>query len=188
MIYIDDHIEEMDLEQALAEVSAQRREKALRFRHEAGRRQSVAAYRLLQRALREEYGITEPQELAIGEHGKPTLKDHPEIHFSLSHCRVAVACAVSDRPVGIDIESIRSYRPELAAYVLSEADLQEVMQAERPDVEFIKRWTQKEAFLKLTGQGISNEMKHLDMSGTESHTEVNLEVGYAWTVCNYIKI
>ncbi|MBR1939893.1 MAG: 4'-phosphopantetheinyl transferase superfamily protein [Bacteroidaceae bacterium] len=185
MIYIDDHIEEMDLEQVLAEVSVQRREKALRFRHEAGRRQSVAAYRLLQRALREEYGITEPQELAFGEHGKPILKVHPEIHFSLSHCRVAVACAVSERPVGIDIESIRSYREELAAYVLSEADLQEVMQAERPDVEFIKRWTQKEAFLKLTGQGISNEMKHLDMSGTESRTEVNLQGGYVWTVTNF---
>lgn len=185
MIYIDDHIEEMDLEAALKQVSSQRREKALRFRHEAGQRQSVAAYRLLQQALEEEYGITEPQELAFGEHDKPYLKDHPDIHFSLSHCRVAVACAVSDRPVGIDIESIRSYREELAAYVLNEDDLQEVRQAERPDVEFIKRWTQKEAFLKLTGQGISNAMKDLDLSGTWSHTEVCPEDGYVWTVCYY---
>jgi 4'-phosphopantetheinyl transferase len=185
MIYIDDHIEEMDLELELTQVSLQRREKALRFRHEAGRRQSVAAYRLLQRALEEEYGITEPQELAFGEHGKPYLKEHPEIHFSLSHCRMAVACAVSDRPVGIDIESIRSYRENLAAYVLNEVDLKEVKQAERPEVEFIKRWTQKEAFLKLTGQGISNAMKELDMSGTWSHTEVCLENDYVWTVCYY---
>lgn len=185
MIYIDDHIEEMDLQQALTEVSAQRREKALSYKFEAGQRQSVAAYRLLQRALQEEYGITEPPELAFGEHGKPYLKEYPDIHFSLSHCRQAVACAVSDSPVGIDIESIRSYKPMLAAYVLSEADLQEVMQAERPDVEFIKRWTQKESFVKLTGQGISNIMKDLDMSGTQSQTTVNLAKGYVWTVTSF---
>ena len=185
VIYIDDHIEEMDLQQALTEVSAQRREKALSYKFEAGQRQSVAAYRLLQRALQEEYGITEPPELAFGEHGKPYLKEYPDIHFSLSHCRQAVACAVSDSPVGIDIESIRSYKPMLAAYVLSEADLQEVMQAERPDVEFIKRWTQKESFVKLTGQGISNIMKDLDMSGTQSQTTVNLAKGYVWTVTSF---
>lgn len=185
MIYIDDHIEDMDLELVLTQVSPQRREKALRYRHETGQRQSVAAYRLLQRALEEEYGITELQEFSFEEHGKPILKEHPDIHFSLSHCRMAVACAVSDRPVGIDIESIRSYKEELVAYVLNEADLQEVKQAERPDVEFIKRWTQKEAFLKLTGKGISNAMKELDMSGTWSHTEVCLENDYVWTVCYY---
>lgn len=185
MIYIDDHIEEMDLQQALTEVSAQRREKALSYKFEAGQRQSVAAYRLLQRALQEEYGITEPLELDFSEHGKPYLKAYPDIHFSLSHCRQAVACVVSDSPVGIDIESIRSYKPMLAAYVLSEADLQEVMQAERPDVEFIKRWTQKESFVKLTGQGISNIMKDLDMSGTQSQTTVNLAKGYVWTVTSF---
>ena len=76
----------------------------------------------------------------------------------------------------------------LAAYVLSEADLQEVMQAERPDVEFIKRWTQKESFVKLTGQGISNIMKDLDMSGTQSQTTVNLAKGYVWTVTNYVSM
>ena len=185
MIYIDDHIEEMDLELALTQVSAQRREKALRFRHEAGRRQSVAAYRLLQRALGEEYGITEPQDLAFLEHGKPYLKEHPDIHFSLSHCKVAVACAVSDRPVGIDIEHIRPFNKELAAYVLNEDQLEQVLQSTDSAVEFLKFWTQKESFLKLTGEGIRNDLKKLDLSSVKLQTTMDLDRQYIWTVASY---
>ena len=185
VIYIDDHIEDMDLNQALTQVSAQRREKALRFHHEAGRRQSVAAYRLLQMALEEEYGITEPQDLAFGEHGKPYLKEHPDIHFSLSHCKVAVACAVSDHPVGIDIEHIRPFNKELAAYVLNEDQLEQVLQSTDSAVEFLKFWTQKESFLKLTGEGIRNDLKKLDLSSVKLQTTMNLDRQYIWTVASY---
>ena len=59
MIYIDDHIDDFDLQEALATVSAQRREQALRYRHERDRRLNVAAYRLLHRSLMTEYGINE---------------------------------------------------------------------------------------------------------------------------------
>jgi len=185
MVYIDDRIGELNLEEALDRVSSQRREKALRFRHEAGRRQAVAAYLLLQRALEQEYGITELPVFGFEEKGKPFLLDHPEIHFSLSHCKLAVACAVSDRPIGIDIEVIRPYNPTLAAYVLNEEDLRQVEEAERPEVEFTRRWTQKESFLKLTGEGISNKLKELDMTGVQRETTVNLEGGYVWTVSRF---
>lgn len=47
MVYIDEHIWDFDLDAALAEISEQRREQALRFKHELGRRQCVLAYLLL---------------------------------------------------------------------------------------------------------------------------------------------
>ncbi len=187
MIYIDDHIEEFDLESALKQVSPQRREKALLYRHEAGRRQSLAVYLLLKKALEQEYGITEDLEFGYQEHGKPYLLHYPDIHFSLSHCKVAVACAVSDRPVGIDIEHLRPFNKELATYVLNEDQLEQVLQSTDPAVEFLKFWTQKESFLKLTGEGIHNDLKTLDMSTAIFHTTVNLEHQYVCTLADFPK-
>ena len=106
-ILISEHIWDFDLEAALREISAQRREQALKFMFEQGQRLCVLAYQLLKQGLREEYGITENPVFEYNEHDKPSIVGHPEIHFNLSHCKEAAACVVSDQPVGIDVESIR---------------------------------------------------------------------------------
>ena len=161
-IYIDDHIDGFDLEVALQQISEQRREQALRFKFERGRRECVLAYLLLKRGLRELYGITENPLFEYCEHGKPSIVGHPEIHFSLSHCREAVACVVSDRPVGIDVESVvRRYKEGLVAYTMNEQERQLIAAAPQPDVAFTRLWTMKEARLKLTGEGISNDIKNV---------------------------
>ena len=61
--------------------------------------QSAAVRQLLARAL----GYM--PRLAYGAHGKPFLPEEPERQISLAHTRGAVVCAVSPRPVGVDIES-----------------------------------------------------------------------------------
>ena len=80
MIYIDDHINDFDLAAALAQISEQRREQALKFRFELGQRTCVLAYLLLKKALRAEYGIEENPLFEYGEHGKPSIIGHTEIH------------------------------------------------------------------------------------------------------------
>ena len=90
-----------------------RREKALQYKKLDDRKRSVLAFVLLQRALRDEYGITEVPEFVYNEFGKPSLPNLP-IHFSLSHCKDAVACAVSDHNIGLDVESIVPYNPDVA--------------------------------------------------------------------------
>ena len=116
-VLIDDKIQEYTPEQIAqwtAELPQWRREKVEAIKHDAGRRQSLLAYRLLCQGLREEYGITEPPMFVYGEHGKPyikikneklKMKNEAAPYFSLSHCREAVACIIDDRPCGIDIES-----------------------------------------------------------------------------------
>lgn len=159
MLYIDTHITDFDLQEALAGVSPQRREQALRYRNELDQRLSVAAYRLLCRALATEYGITEQPLLAWREGGKPYLPHHPQVHFSISHCKEVVACAVADVPVGVDVERMRPFNESLARYVLSDEELQQVMKLPAPDVAFIRLWTVKESLLKLTGEGIRSDLK-----------------------------
>ena len=151
MIYIDENIDGFDLEQGLKEISPQRREYALRYRNERDQRCCVAAYRLLQRALQQEYGITELPELEHDENGKPSLAGRPDIHVSLSHCRDAVACVVSDQPIGIDVETRDHYSPEVAQRVMSEEEMCHIMASSDPATAFTRLWTMKESLFKLTG-------------------------------------
>jgi len=184
MIYINDHLFDFDLEKALTELSDQRRDVALRYKYELGRRTSVAAYLLLCEGLQKEYGITEKPLFEFGEHEKPSLVGHPEIHFNLSHCREAAICMIADHPVGIDIESIREYREPLVNYTMNEKEIRQIKQSERPDIEFIKLWTQKEAVLKLSGEGISRDMKQILLNPPASLTTiVSPDQRYVYSYC-----
>ena len=187
MVLIDEQIDGFDLVAGLQEISEQRREQALRFKFERGQRTCVLAYLLLKRALREEFGITENPLFEYGEHGKPSIVGHPEIFFNLSHCKEAVACAVSRRPVGIDVESVREYKESLARYTMNDSEMSQILSAKCPDVAFIRLWTMKEARLKLTGEGISRDMKQVLVGDDHNYTTVEcLEKGYVYTVCESI--
>jgi 4'-phosphopantetheinyl transferase len=188
MVYIDEHIGDFDLQTALQQISQQRREQALRFKHEQGQRTCVLAYLLLKKALREEYGIHENPVFEYGEHGKPCIAGRPDIHFNLSHCRHAVACALSSRPIGIDVESVREYSESLVRYTMSDAETSAILSSPAPDVAFTRLWTMKEALLKLTGQGISNHIKHvLATDGYTFDTVECLQQGYVYTVARQIE-
>ena len=185
MVYVDEQITQFDLQTALATISPQRREQALRFKFELGQRTCVLAYLLLKKALRQEYGITENPLFDYGEHGKPFIVGHPDIHFNLSHCREAVACVLSNRPVGIDMESVHRYKEGLAAYTMNGEELAELAAAEQPAAAFVRLWTMKEARLKLTGEGIGNDLKTAlaDRDRYRFTTVERLDRNYIYTVC-----
>ena len=185
MIYLNDDIAGFDFDAALPLLNEQRREQALKFKYELGRKTCAMAYLLLCEGLQKEYGLTERPVFEYGEHGKPAIIGHPDIHFNLSHCREAVICAVSDKPVGIDIESIREFKDSLVRYTMNEQEVKQIEQAALPNVEFIRLWTMKEAVLKLTGQGIVDNMKEVltQAKTSELTTVVGPEARYVYTVC-----
>ena len=165
MIYFDDHIWDFDLHQALDSISGWRRDYALRYRRELDQRLCVAAYKLLQQALQTEYGITQQPRFIYNDRGKPSLEGYPEIHFSLSHCSQAVACAVSNLPVGIDVESTDQYSDELARQVMNYSEMRLINSSPSPAVAFTRLWTMKESLYKLRGVslavGIPNMLDHV---------------------------
>ena len=71
----------------------------------------------------------------------------------MSHCKYAVACAVSNEPVGIDAEVIKeNVKDDLARYVLSDEELEDLT-----PLKFTRLWTMKEAVVKLSGRGITGK-------------------------------
>lgn len=161
MVYVDTNIWDFDLAEAVAALPAWRRERVEAIKREEGRRLSVMAYRLLCRALREEYAIGFPPRFGYEAGGKPFLPDHPHIHFNLSHCRLGAACALSPRPVGIDAESVRPYKDDLARHVLNAEEYARVGESADPAEAFIRLWTMKEAYAKLTGRGLRDDLHTL---------------------------
>lgn len=182
MIYLNDDIANFDWQAALPLLSDQRRELCLKFKHEQGRKTCAAAYLLLCEGLREEYGISEKPVFEYGEHGKPSIVGHPEIFFNMSHCREAAICVLSNKPVGVDIESIRPYNESLARYTMSDEEMALIESAERRDVEFIRLWTLKEAVLKCSGEGIRNDMKHVLDGLKDAKTVINEKKNYIFSV------
>lgn len=178
---VSEEIWDFDLEAALGEISEQRREQALKFKHEQGQRLCVLAYLLLKKGLHDNYGIIENPVFEYNEHGKPFIVGYPEIYFNLSHCKEAVVCVISDKPIGVDVESIREYKESLVRYTMNDEEIHEIESAEHPDVAFIRLWTMKEATLKLIGTGISKDMKSV-LDGTKKYTTVERQ-RYIYTVC-----
>ena len=73
---------------------------------------------LLSRALRafaleETLGGREPPILAKDAGGRPFLPERPGLFLSLSHTEGAAVLALSDAPVGVDVERLRALPPRL---------------------------------------------------------------------------
>ena len=179
---VSEDIWNFDLGAALKEISEQRREQALKFKYEQGQRLCVLAYQLLKQSLQKAYGITENPVFVYNEHGKPSIVGHPEIYFNLSHCKEAAVCVISDKPVGVDVESIREYKESLVNYTMNDEEVGLIKSADNPAAAFIRLWTMKEATMKLIGTGISDDLKTAIDHEQFQYTTVE-RATYIYTVC-----
>lgn len=189
ILCINDHIADLSEEQTerlIATLPLWRREKALRFKYLQGRRECAVGYIELLRGLRLLFGIGGMPAFSYDGHDKPFLKEHPEVHFSISHCREAVGCFISDRPCGLDIEHIRKTKEDLVRYTMSPKEAESIFSSPFPNLAFTRLWTQKEAVLKLKGTGITDNLHHVlepdRVAGIQLQTIENPYRGYVYTV------
>lgn len=96
--------------------------------------------------------------LGKGPQGKPFLKTGG-LHFNISHSGGAAACAVEDCPVGLDLQTERSFTPSLAARIMAPGEEELVRRAPNADDALTQLWTCKESWMKLTGLGFSQGIK-----------------------------
>ena len=178
---------EQEVARLLPLVSDQRRQQALAYKHLFGQFCCLKSYELLVQLLVSS-GFWTPDTgfptFFYNEQGAPCLEHGP--CFSISHCKHGIAVAVSEKPIGIDIEHIRTAKPELVARTMNEQEQNEIWSAPSPDVAFTRLWTQKEAVLKMQGTGILSidgmkntlvAIEHVDLQ-----TKVNIEKQYAYTL------
>ena len=151
-------------------LSADERARAGRYRFDRHRRRFIVGQGTL-RLLLGGYTTLEPAEVrfALGEKGKPSLVQRPDVHFNLSHSSERGVIAVArEGPVGVDVELLRDLadaddiarrffsRREAAAYLATPP--------EQRSRAFFNCWTRKEAFVKALGEGLFVSLDRFDVS------------------------
>ena len=111
-------------------------------------------------------------EIAVGERGKPYFSGS-DLHFSISHTKRHVFCALSDRPIGIDAEEAdRNMSLNLALKILSSGELAQFEAAEDKRTALLTFWVLKEAAAKCEGTGLRGYPNHTNFSLEDSGVAV----------------
>ncbi len=138
------------------------------FRFENDKKRTVAGEMLARKAIAD-FCCVDVQSIVFEktESGKPYAKGI-DVEFNISHSGDYVVCAVSSKPIGIDIEKIRPINLAVAKKVCSEKELLYIFSHKPCDTDFLytedeevltrffELWTKKEAYAKCSGKGLSS--------------------------------
>ena len=142
-----------------------RREKVRTIKGKENRSRSIAAGLLLRHMLLEG-------------HGKPRLKKDG-VFFNLSHAGAYAVGALSDVPVGVDVEQQNRFLQEtrnrkLAKRILTEAEWNWWKDAGDDPQELLRFWTRKESYVKMTGEGMTKAFHTVDALHGKYYKEIPL--------------
>lgn len=151
-----------DIQQLIQVLSHDEQQRAERFRFEKDREKFVIARGLLRMILARYLSASPDRVLfSYSSKGKPAIANaYPagELCFNVSHSHQMALYAIAlNRPVGIDLEYIRPIDAVALAqrfFLPSEAIVVRSLMGDEQHRVFFRGWTQKEAFLKATGDGL----------------------------------
>ncbi len=149
-------------------LSAYRTAKINQYQTMADRARCLGAGVLLREALREYLKDTPAfssetnwaklcEETTNQETNRPYLVAYPGFHYSISHSGKYVICAVSDMPIGADIQEYKEISVSVIDRVLC-ADEKEIYEripsAAEKQRTFFEIWSAHESYVKMTGEGM----------------------------------
>lgn len=113
---------------------------------EEDKKRTLAGRILLCELILRLYGKTD-FDVKAGKNGKPELDF---CFFNISHSGKYAVCAVSDVPVGIDIEKMTDFKRRERYMLFSKEESDYVNETEEAE-RFYTLWTMKEAYIKAVG-------------------------------------
>ncbi len=122
------------------------------------------------------------ENLSYQENGKPVADN---CFVSISHSKNMVAVCKSDKPIGIDIEYIDSTRnlDKIAKRVFKGKEI-EAFENDHTAECFYEIWTKKEAYSKISGDGVVAVMNGFDTHSLDNYEFSTEIVGeYAISIC-----
>ncbi len=140
-----------EYERCLALTEPDRRQQLLAMKNEPRRMAAILGEWMAKTMLAEQSGIPmEEIRILRTEKGKPYAEGLP--YFSITHSGEWVAVALSDRPIGIDMELLRPVDPRLAERIGADPE------------HFFEEWTAKEAHYKIYGDPNFKNICYADLS------------------------
>ncbi len=174
-VYLFD-ISEVDLLAETYLVTREEQSKASLFRQEMDAKRFLAG-RVFTKKILSGILCTEPTHISIrtGKNGKPfALYNSIELqnlHFNISHSGNLVMIGVCSKDIGVDIEEMKpGLIVELPAAVFSKRELEVFENSLNRLKTFYTFWTRKEALLKATGEGLTDNLQELEvLDGTNEN-------------------
>ncbi|MHA4895138.1 4'-phosphopantetheinyl transferase family protein [Pedobacter sp. PWIIR3] len=118
---------------------------------------------LLSQLLRKHYAFLNDSDFIFSNqpNGKPELRINgiQPLHYNISYTKGIMALAISDQPIGIDVEQVNTsfnYHEIVEGYFSSEEARLLKLQSHQ---HFFLLWTRKEAILKATGIGLVEQLQ-----------------------------
>lgn len=149
-------VDNLDVENTKEKLPKIRAEKVQNLESYKDQQLSEGVYLLLCKAL-EKFGINASEfEFKYDENDKPFLEGCP-ILFSMSHSGSCVAVAISNEPIGIDIQKLDEIDFKIRKFIFTEKDEKEYQNSEDKLMIFYEKWTRKEAQYKLDGRTFKND-------------------------------
>ena len=156
------NVENLDLEKSYKMLPQKRKDKVDFYRFDKDKKLSAGAYLLLKKLLAE-IGI-DNFEIKLGKYGKAYISNRKNIYFNMSHSRKFVACAISDKEVGIDIEyNDPTIDLNIARNYFYNQEYESIMNAKNPSDEFFRYWVLKESYMKYTGLGFNLDLDNFEI-------------------------
>ena len=110
------------------------------------------------RDIMAQYGADLPKEVEIvRKEGEKPRFDTEEAYFNLSHSGGVMMLGISHSPIGVDNEKIRDIDYKKFDFIDAD-DLED----------FFEKWTERESYLKFTGEGLSAFRREIP---SEAHFE-----------------
>ena len=188
MIYLFDDVESITIQhlnQAYPFLSEERINKIQQLRFAKDKKLSAMTELLLQYAIEKNYGNHVNLEIVKTSSGKPYFKEKQGIYFNLSHCQEGIACAISDKPIGVDIQNIVEYNEDMLKMVCTDEEMEEIQMETDMNQGFTRFWCMKEAYLKCNGEGISDRINKYNFANCKDHQFV--KYGYTFKVFTFNK-
>lgn len=117
----------------------------------------------------------------IDERGKPYGE---ETEFNFSHSDNIAVCAVSEAPVGVDVEKIRKINLDIAKRKFSPSEYERIMNSVNPTESFFEYWVKKESYVKAVGKGLRIPLNEIDTHAVTDWQFYMYDIkGYKLCVC-----
>lgn len=134
-----------------------------------------------------------PIKYRYNKNGKPYFSEFP-FYFNLSHSGKYVLCGLSEEEIGADIQQhCACDRRRLADRFFSEGEKAALAACGEDENLFFRLWARKEAYGKLTGEGVAHVLdmnlmteKHMVLNGRRvEFEEIGDIAGYSIAFCRY---
>ncbi len=157
-----------EYENYLKYISVKRQKRIERFRFEKDKIISLCSELLIRSELSKILNVC-PSEINIenDEKGKPYVSNFENIHFSLSHSGEMILLAVDNSRIGADTEQVKKNHADVAKSFFTNNEYKYISNSENPTKKFYMVWTMKEAYLKMTGEGITSGLDNFDVFSTK---------------------